>query len=137
MIAQAEPVDTWGLEPWGNVKFPTQSRWLGGTAVARRTRRAAGAAYSRSNVAEQYLCSYGRRQRRRQRILTHEQKRSSSAAAPPVQLGSAFQADRRNWPGSNTCCAFLVLVIRPEMSGDLENSRDEYEYDQIQTSNDK
>lgn len=59
VIAHAEPVVVWGLEPCGNLVFPSQSRvWR--DVAAHRTRRAPGAAYSRSNVAEQHLCFYGR-----------------------------------------------------------------------------
>jgi hypothetical protein len=125
MIAHAEPVEVWGVEPCGNLVFPIQSRCLAGTVAARRTRRAPGAAYSRSNVADQHLCFYGRRQsrRRKQRNIKNEHERSSPAAAPPVQPRLAFQASRRHWAGSILCCAFLVLVVRPGMSGDLENSR--------------
>jgi hypothetical protein len=39
----------------------------------------------------------------------------------------ALEADRRSWPGSILRCTFLVLVVRPGMSGDLEDSRREYE----------
>ncbi|WP_306028444.1 hypothetical protein [Stappia sp. MMSF_3263] len=71
VIAHAEPVQVWGLEPCGNLEFPSQSRRLAGTVAARRTRWALGAAYSRSNVAEQPLCFYGRRHscRRKQRTI--------------------------------------------------------------------
>lgn len=58
MIAHAEPVQLWGLEPCGSLA-PDSIPCLAGTAV-RRTLRAPGAADSRSNVAEQLLCFYGR-----------------------------------------------------------------------------
>lgn len=86
VIAHAEPVEVWGLEPCGSLVFPSQSRRLAGTVAARRTRRAPGAAYSRSNVAEQHLCFYGRPaiQPAEAEDYTDEQRRSSPAAAPPA-----------------------------------------------------
>lgn len=92
VIAHAEPVEVWGLEPCGSLVLPSQSRvWLG-TVAARRTRRAPGAAYSRSNVAEQHPCFYGRPTILSAEVgkVRDERKRSSPAAAPPVQLGLAF-----------------------------------------------
>lgn len=38
VIAHAEPVNMWGLEPCGDVVSSTQSRCLAGTVAARRTR---------------------------------------------------------------------------------------------------
>ena len=86
VIAHAEPVEVWGLEPCGSLVLPTQSRRLAGTVAARRTRRAPGAAYSRSNVAEQYLCFYGRPALRPAGAEEYidEQPKSSPAAASPV-----------------------------------------------------
>ncbi len=131
MIAHYEPVEGWGLEPCGNLVFPTHSRGLEGTEAARRTRQAPGAAYSRSNVAVQHLCFYRRRRscRRMQRTTDDGQTKSSPAAAPPVQSRPAFQADRRDWTGNRLRCSSLALAVRPRMSGDLENSRREGRYE--------
>jgi len=92
MVAHAEPVEVWGLEPCGSFGLSSQSRvWLG-TVAARRTRRAPGAAYSGSNVADQHPRLYGRPTIlwAEARKLLHEQERSSPAAAPSVQPRLAF-----------------------------------------------
>ena len=91
MVAQTVPVHRWGLEPCGDEVSPTQSRCSAGTVAARRTRRAPGAANSRSNVADQSPCSTGASNPAGGiKETQNEQKKSSPAAAPPVWLDVAF-----------------------------------------------
>lgn len=88
--------------------------------AVRRTRRASGAAKSRSNVAELMLPFYGRQQFAGGKEHTNGRLGSSPATAPSEakEVPLAFQAFGPLSPGNLLRCTFLAL--RPGMSGDLE-----------------
>lgn len=137
--AHAEPVEVWGLEPCGRLVLPSQSRvwqgpWPRAAPVGLRVRHIRG--------QTSLICTFvstGAWQfcRAETKDPNNEQKSLPPAAAPPAQPRLALEADRRLGSGSSDCCTSLDLVVRPAMSGDLENSRREYRNERNKTSNDK
>lgn len=108
---QIEPVHMWGLEPCEGLVSPSfHTSVTAGGAVTRRTHPGLGAAYSRSNVAEQFSFSNGRQLRREKGVKYETFKRTSSATAlsPKALLAMAFYS----YCLGSAISGFLVSFIR-------------------------
>ena len=110
-----EPVYLWGLEPCEGMKLPsTNTSVTAGGADTRRTRPGSGAAYSRSNVAEQFSSSYGRHLWREKENTNDNTKKTSSAAAPSSKKLLAM--DLFNHCSFSQIGGFLISFVRKGLS---------------------
>ena len=106
-----EPVNMWGLEPCEGILLPSfHTSVKAGGAVTRRTHPGLGAAYSRSNVAEQFSFFNGRQFRRRKGDYYDTPKRTSSATALSSKTLLALVVYSYCWVGALS--GFLVSFIR-------------------------
>lgn len=112
-LSHVEPVYKWGLEPCESFELSIITCVSARGVDTRRTHPGPGAASSRSNVADQISCSYGRQFRREQGEYYGSEKASSAAAPSQTNhLDLGFQNPRL----FGAVFGFLASVFRSGMS---------------------
>lgn len=124
MDSHIELVDTWGLEPCESSKLSTSACAFGrGVGGAPRPSGAGRGIFEVQTSLNNSLLSYGPwHSAGEKEEQSHDKQISSPATAPSSSLTTPvpFQGNRSDWADGKLACTLLVL--RPRVSGDLENS---------------